>query len=285
MKKLVVILIFGLLYIDFSNLSASEYNRTESNITYVVQQRRVTPLGGGYSKDNFSVYYRGRKIEDAAVSSFRYIDDGYAKDNWTVFFRGKEVEDASTSSFNYLGGGYAKDNWTVFYLGKEVEDAAASSFEYTENGYGRDNWNVFSRGKVVNEKNIKSIGGGYSKDNFAVYYQGHRIEGASENSFEYIERGYAKDNWKVFYKGMVIEGASVNSFEYLEDGYADAFLRRIFDQQPQMAIRRNMVYIGRDYQKRLSDDKKIESILNVIRKPIHLWNKKKAQWKSRKDKK
>lgn len=73
--------------------------------------------------------------------------------------------------------------------------------------------------------------------------------------------------------------------QYLEDGYADAFLRRIFDQQPQMAIRRNMVYIGRDYQKRLSDDKKIESILNVIRKPIHLWNKKKAQWKSRKDKK
>lgn len=72
---------------------------------------------------------------------------------------------------------------------------------------------------------------------------------------------------------------------YLKEDYADNFLRSIFDQDKERAIRRNMVYLGRDYQKKLKDDKQIEEILNVIKRPMHLYNKKKAQWKSRRNKK
>ncbi|MBP3469478.1 MAG: hypothetical protein J6K26_08175 [Lachnospiraceae bacterium] len=70
---------------------------------------------------------------------------------------------------------------------------------------------------------------------------------------------------------------------YLKEDYADTFLCSIFDQEQKDAYRRNMVYIGRDYQKKLKDDKQIEAVLNVVKRPMHLYNKKKAQWKSRRN--
>ena len=44
---------------------------------------------------------------------------GYTKDSWSVYYRGRKVEGASASSFADLGGGYGKDNWKVFYEGRE----------------------------------------------------------------------------------------------------------------------------------------------------------------------
>ena len=51
----------------------------------------------------------------------------YSKDNWTVYYEGRKVKGASASSFTDLGGGYGKDDWTVFYRGRKVEGASASS--------------------------------------------------------------------------------------------------------------------------------------------------------------
>lgn len=70
---------------------------------------------------------------------------------------------------------------------------------------------------------------------------------------------------------------------YLKEDYADAFLCNIFSQDKEAAFRRNMVYIGRDYQKKLKDDKQIEAVLDVVKRPMHLYHKKKAQWKSRRN--
>ena len=35
---------------------------------------------GGYYKTNFDVFFRGREISDAHVSSFEVLGDGYAKE-------------------------------------------------------------------------------------------------------------------------------------------------------------------------------------------------------------
>lgn len=69
--------------------------------------------------------------------------------------------------------------------------------------------------------------------------------------------------------------------EYLKEDYAEAFLRNIFDQDLKDAKRRNMVYIGRDYQKKLKDANKAIEVLDVVKRPMHLFNKKKAQFKSK----
>ena len=72
---------------------------------------------------------------------------GYSKDNWTVYYEGRKVKGASASSFTDLGGGYGKDNWTVFYRGRKVEGASASSFESLGNGIGRDIWHTYHYGE------------------------------------------------------------------------------------------------------------------------------------------
>ena len=70
---------------------------------------------------------------------------GYVKDDWSVWYRGRKVEGAVASSFSDLGGGYGKDAWTVFYGGRKMEGAAASSFAVLGGGYGKDSWSVWFR--------------------------------------------------------------------------------------------------------------------------------------------
>ncbi|MFR6383887.1 MAG: DKNYY domain-containing protein [Odoribacter splanchnicus] len=90
-----------------------------------------------------------RALESKALPLFiRSFGDGYAKDDWQVFYRGRKIENASSSSFENLGGGYGKDSWTVFYR-EPLPNASASSFENLGRGYGKDAWKVFYNGKAV----------------------------------------------------------------------------------------------------------------------------------------
>lgn len=65
--------------------------------------------------------------------------------------------------------------------------------------------------------------------------------------------------------------------KYLEPDYAEKFLLSVLEQEKEQAIRRNMVYLGRDYQKKMKDAKKIQAVLDVVKKPMHQINKVKAQ--------
>ena len=111
--------------------------------------------------------------------------EGYSKDSWTVYYRGLKVEGASASSFVDLGDGYGKDNWKVFYCGEEVKGASASSFESLGKGRGRDNWNTYLYGERqrANAKMTRTLGGGYSKGSWTVYYREREVEGAAAGSF------------------------------------------------------------------------------------------------------
>ena len=142
MKKLILVLLSALALLPGGMLRSGDVRAAE---TFAVQSprrdHRANPHAnchgeryedrrGRYTKDSWSVYYRGRKVEGASVSSFADLGGGYGKDNWTVYYRGWKVEGASASSFADLGGGYGKDNWTVFYEGRKLEGASAMSFEY-----------------------------------------------------------------------------------------------------------------------------------------------------------
>ena len=83
---------------------------------------------GGYTKDSWSVYNRGRKVEGVSASSFTNLGGGYGKDPWKVVYRGREVAGASSSSFEELGWGYARDAWKVYYRGEVVPGASPSTF-------------------------------------------------------------------------------------------------------------------------------------------------------------
>ena len=176
MKKLILGLLSALALLPGGMLRSGDVRAAE---TFAVQSprrdHRANPHAnchgeryedrrGRYTKDSWSVYYRGRKVEGASVSSFADLGGGYGKDNWTVYYRGWKVEGASASSFADLGGGYGKDNWTVFYEGRKLEGASAMSFEYKGRGYGKDNWNTYFRGEQLRPGQSPDgmLGGGYS---------------------------------------------------------------------------------------------------------------------------
>ena len=59
---------------------------------------------GGYYKTNFDVFFRGREISDAHVSSWR----------------GEILDDASPSSFKVTRDGYAEDAFNTYFHGRKV---------------------------------------------------------------------------------------------------------------------------------------------------------------------
>lgn len=62
----------------------------------------------------------------------------YSKDNWTVYYEGRKVKGASASSFTDLGGGYGKDDWTVFLPRPgRWRAVAAIAADAARNGWGK----------------------------------------------------------------------------------------------------------------------------------------------------
>lgn len=147
MKKIILLSI--LVFIAAANNISGAVSNDPAEFS---QQRRhvENTRHRGYTKDNFTVFYRGHEVRGASANSFIDLGEGYGKDNWTVFYEGRKVEGASANSFQNLGGGYGKDNWTVFYRGRKVEDASANSFQNLGKGYGKDNWSVFYEGRKMN---------------------------------------------------------------------------------------------------------------------------------------
>ncbi|CAF4680670.1 unnamed protein product [Rotaria socialis] len=131
----------------------------ERNVISVDRLSRalMTTLDGGYSKDSWTVYYMGKKVDGASANSFQSLGSGYGKDSWHVYYMGRKVDGASANSFQSLGGGYGKDSWNVYFQGRKVAGASANSFQSLGSGYGKDSWHV--------------------------YLMGNKIDGASPNTF------------------------------------------------------------------------------------------------------
>ncbi|MCD8262349.1 MAG: DKNYY domain-containing protein [Bacteroides sp.] len=58
--------------------------------------------------------------------------------------------------------------------------------------------------KEASVNSFQSLGGGYAKDNWKVFYKGEVVKEASANSFKYTGNGYAEDTWRSFYKGRAM---------------------------------------------------------------------------------
>ena len=135
----------------------------------------------------------------------------------------------------------------------------------------------------------------YAADTIPIYWGSPRInEEFNPESFvnaydfsdfdaltEYVKDIYEHDELYLKMMKAPIALQGMQAYDCLREDYADAFLRNIFDQDLDVAKRRNMVYVGRDYQKKLGDANKIEDILDVVKKPMHQFNKTKSQIKSR----
>lgn len=98
---------------------------------------------------NGDVLFNGKLLKNAYGRSFKDLGGGYGKDNLTVFYMGKEIKGAFSSSFQVLADGYSKDSSDVYYLGNEIRGAMASSFKVDGRGYAHDTFNTYYKGKEV----------------------------------------------------------------------------------------------------------------------------------------
>lgn len=89
-------------------------------------RERIDPRGL-YTRDARNVYYQGKKVAKASVSSFVDLGSGYGKDMVNVYYQGRRIK-ALSSSFVNLGRGYARDAKNVYYFGKIVRGASPDSF-------------------------------------------------------------------------------------------------------------------------------------------------------------
>lgn len=105
---------------------------------------------GGYTVIDKCVFFEGRPVSDATVSSFSDLGQGYAKDAFSVYFMGNKIEDATAQSFTVLKDGYAKDAFSAYYFGRKIEGAGLN-FQVLKNGYAKDDFSVWFRGQLVKE--------------------------------------------------------------------------------------------------------------------------------------
>ena len=98
MKKPILILLSVLGVLAGGSLSYGQVGMSRTGIS----QPDRRPRRGGYTKDSWRVYYRGREVKGASASSFEGLGGGYGKDNWKVYYRGRELSGTSPASFGKL---------------------------------------------------------------------------------------------------------------------------------------------------------------------------------------
>ena len=210
----------------------------------IITSSTLQDLGGDYSKNNDSVYYRGTKI-DADFNTFYFITSNVTKsydvfnvaaDKNSVFVNGSiEFKNLDTPSFEWVNTNYVKDKFGVYInslstdLKKIVEadpatfvDARPSPITVLD---AEDKNYLYFSGEIIMKKEagMKYLDYFYSKNNVSVFYKNKIIIGADLSTFksigadgvfvmDAIERGYAKDKKHVYMNGKVIIGADPATF-------------------------------------------------------------------------
>ena len=162
----------------------------------------------GYGVDQNAVYFEGRVIPGADARTFEYLAHGYARDRRAVYYRGEVLQGANPRTFRVVGD--AEEQPPVV-----IPDGRGGGIDPRD---GAD-WGRFPEELLPGN----SLGFGYSKTNFDVYYLGKKID-ASASSFQVLSFGYAKDAFNIYFEGAEVKDASSGTFRVLIDGYAkDAF--------------------------------------------------------------
>jgi hypothetical protein len=142
--------------------------------------------GNGYFVKGDKVYYDGKSIAGAQVSTFKTIGEKYARyavDEKHVYFDGLMIVGAEAASFTGVSNPnnqtgdvrsplFWKDQAHVYLEGRQLPDAKPAEFRH--------------------------LGGRYGSDSQQVYYGWQVLQGANPVSFQLLSPDIAKDDKQVF---------------------------------------------------------------------------------------
>ena len=158
------------------------------------------------------------KIENADAQTFEILKDGcYAKDNKTVFYEEKPVNEADPNTFEVLSELIGKDKNSGFFEEKKIPNSDGQTFKNKDNIYSKDKNNVYSADKKIAGADppsfeIVDIEANVTKDKSSFYRYEHRIPVKDYASFEKIKQYFWKDKYNVYYiynmlhKNLIMKG-------------------------------------------------------------------------------
>ena len=177
----------------------------------------------GYAKDALYVYFREKRINEADSNSFTVMSFDYAMDNKQIYWKGRSVAvQMDPATFEVLDNDYARDSQTLLYQGKAVTGASAVSFSSLGWGYGKDQFQVYYHGSPVldpifDASSFTVLSEFYIKDKQIVYWSDLPIVGVDVESFVALNDFYGKDKNHVYLQGIKLENADVNSFQVIQN--------------------------------------------------------------------
>lgn len=188
----------------------------------------------GTAKDNYSIFYLGKKVEQVNHSSFKSFGKLYCSDDDKVYFKNKYTEDAKlvvvsngrSVNFQLIGDStsyYAKDDSLVYYYGIIIPKADPNSFEVLDYGYAHDKNYAYYNGKHIEGlkgKGFKVIKDCYlGSDGVSLCNGKLKLVNSDAATFKAIDCGYYKDKNNVYLNGSVLDSLDSESFEILSWGY------------------------------------------------------------------
>ncbi len=95
-----------------------EYNGVRSHVIVGIDQGSFKVLSNNnFAKDDYQVYFQGKKIKHASPQTFQCLTDdayGYAKDHQYVFFDNEVILNADPITFEILEFPYARDKNDIY---------------------------------------------------------------------------------------------------------------------------------------------------------------------------
>ena len=146
-----------------------------------------------YGKDKNNAYFDGVAIDaEVDTQSFKPIAEYYAVDKNHAYISRDLIKTSDGQSFEIIKGNWSKDKNEIFYRTSPIGVCHMGSFVITEIDY---DWIAFDKecayyqGKKIPFKDRDSLvlyKGGFSKDEFGVYYADKVVEGADPETFKMI---------------------------------------------------------------------------------------------------
>jgi hypothetical protein len=214
-----------------------------------------------YQSDDQHVFYDGEILSGIDPESFTVLSGLYTKDDKRVFYRNKTIAGANPSKFSALSGSFGKDDLFVYHETRRLMDADVNQWNVaTALEYGNSSrwvplvidaystrlvkhsevespaigWQVFAgqlysrEGLVtgVSPHELNAFDQVGHKEFFGVsgqvFYVGHRMAGAQENSFQVLGSGFSRDKNQLFYQEHLVAGIDPETFDLRPGMWAKA---------------------------------------------------------------
>jgi hypothetical protein len=190
-------------------------------------------INGEYGDDDSGVYFEGNRIFGADATTFRAVPEPFGdtglwgKDAARVYYNGNVLENSIAKYFSLVTPMLGTDGINIFYGIRAINNADAKTFMFIGGDnpyYAKDSQQVYFDGNVdenpviagADPMTFSIVGGDYSKDDKAVFYQIAPILGADLRTFIYLgeknSHQYAKDENFLYKDGRIVPGIDPNSF-------------------------------------------------------------------------